>query len=56
MTIAGAKLTIDRAQGGCCEKNLSAVENAVAKCFASEGYAEGRRAFSENRIPKIRGI
>ena len=37
------------------ERDLPAVAEAVAKCFASQDYIEGRKAFAERREPVFRG-
>jgi enoyl-CoA hydratase/carnithine racemase len=55
LTISAAKLAIELAEGEWDGKDSSAVDNAVAKCFASEDYKEGRRAFSQKRSPNFKG-
>jgi 1,4-dihydroxy-2-naphthoyl-CoA synthase len=37
------------------ERDLDAVNAAVAACFDSADYKEGRKAFMEKRTPKFRG-
>jgi len=37
------------------ERDLTAVSEAVARCFASDDYIEGRKAFAERREPIFRG-
>jgi enoyl-CoA hydratase/carnithine racemase len=34
---------------------VARVDAAVARCFASQDYIEGRRAFAEKRPPQFRG-
>jgi enoyl-CoA hydratase/carnithine racemase len=35
--------------------DVPAIEAAVKACFASQDYAEGRRAFAEKRTPRFLG-
>ena len=37
------------------KRDLAAIDAAVATCFASQDYIEGRRAFMEKRKPKFQG-
>ncbi len=55
LTIKAAKAAI-RSIGGAAGAPTSAeVARQVAACFASDDYAEGRRAFAEKRKPVFRG-
>lgn len=51
LTITAAKLAIDAAIADPGDADLDAVDRAVARCFDSEDYREGRRAFTEKRPP-----
>ena len=55
LTIRASKLAIREACKDAERRKLHEVEAAVAACFDSEDYAEGRRAFAEKRKPRFSG-
>lgn len=55
LTVATAKQAI-RAAGDPQPGDAERIAAMVAACYASEDYAEGRRAFAERRLPKFRGV
>lgn len=55
LTISAAKQAAAAAMRDPADRDMAAVERAIADCFRSEDYAEGRRAFAEKRKPKFTG-
>ncbi len=55
MTIKAAKMAANAAASDESKRDLAAIDRAVADCFASQDYIEGRRAFMEKRKPRFQG-
>ena len=55
LTLAAAKQALIQLRDRDGLADAPAVDAAVQACFASEDYAEGRRAFAEKRAPRFQG-
>ncbi len=55
LTIHAAKLAVRQTLLSAAERDTAAIAAAVAACYASADYKEGRAAFAEKRSPKFQG-
>jgi enoyl-CoA hydratase/carnithine racemase len=55
LTVRAAKRVIDELVSHPETPDMSALDAEVERCFNSEDYAEGRRAFLEKRRPRFQG-
>jgi enoyl-CoA hydratase/carnithine racemase len=55
LTVKAAKMAANAAARDESKRDLAAIDRAVAECFASQDYIEGRRAFMEKRKPQFQG-
>lgn len=56
LSITGMKLILGQATLDPADRDMDAVARAVAACFDSADYTEGRTAFMEKRKPVFRGV
>lgn len=55
LTVRASKMAVREALKDPARRKLQELETAVAACFESVDYAEGRRAFMEKRKPNFQG-
>jgi len=55
LTVRASKLAIREAMKDAEKRNHAALEAAIAACFESDDFKEGRRAFLEKRRPRFEG-
>jgi enoyl-CoA hydratase len=55
LTMKAAKLSIRAAIDAPAPEALNTIDAAIAACFDSEDYKEGRAAFAEKRAPRFQG-
>jgi enoyl-CoA hydratase/carnithine racemase len=55
LSLLGMKLVVNQAVRDPGDRDLAAVDAAIATCFDSADYREGRTAFMEKRKPVFQG-
>ena len=55
LTVRALKATIREAVRDAGDRDMERVEDLIARCFSSQDYIEGRRAFMEKRRPQFQG-